>query len=513
MARLTPERLAELRGDNGRRWPWHAEEAAEILGHIDALEEEIANLTANRDDLEKHGLAAIAEREGLIKALGFKDFEDRGGRFLSRVYIRGEWAIRAGAYGGWVASLGAKAVEFQTLEEALAHPLADEAAKAQKEIARLRDLEKHEPADVAQREALVQLLQDAEDTKAAGWEELGGVAALLGYPRGESPDFGEVDVVEVRELARVIADRARAPIADRIMEAAAEAMRETVTTVESEQGDFLHAFRRAVYDAPTGDVSLSQAAAMLRDRDAAAKQAFDALELEMEARMKAERALDKISKIRDSIVGHQRVYFSEHVYPLVAALEEAGVHGVGYDAARPAVLTLHEQLKAAEERAEAAEAARVSAEKERDSRIEQTTASERAFIDLRVASEKERARLAAALMESEARADSAEKERARLGNALSSAIDAAKGAARMLEEEKRASHVAHGDAFRLQQERDDMRKARDEAEANHRDACDQGIKLARKLDTLVQALDLMMLNGGAVSYQVRDAMDAARKAE
>lgn len=41
-------------------------------------------------------------------------------------------------------------------------------------------------------------------------------------------------------------------------------------------------------------------------------------------------ALAKINAIRESIVAHQTVNFSEHVYPLVAALNEAGVKGMGY---------------------------------------------------------------------------------------------------------------------------------------------------------------------------------------
>jgi hypothetical protein len=48
---------------------------------------------------------------------------------------------------------------------------------------------------------------------------------------------------------------------------------------------------------------------------------------------KLEMALTKISAIRDSIVGYQNVGFSEHIYPLVAALEEAGFRGIGYEAA------------------------------------------------------------------------------------------------------------------------------------------------------------------------------------
>ena len=59
-------------------------------------------------------------------------------------------------------------------------------------------------------------------------------------------------------------------------------------------------------------------------------------------------ALLKIDAIRNSIVGCQTVNFSEHVYPLVAALEEAGFSGVGYDAARKNVGTLIERTTRAE---------------------------------------------------------------------------------------------------------------------------------------------------------------------
>lgn len=52
-------------------------------------------------------------------------------------------------------------------------------------------------------------------------------------------------------------------------------------------------------------------------------------------RVEAERdqlrkALEKINKIRNSIIAHQSCNFSEHVYPLVAALNEAGIEGMSY---------------------------------------------------------------------------------------------------------------------------------------------------------------------------------------
>lgn len=46
-------------------------------------------------------------------------------------------------------------------------------------------------------------------------------------------------------------------------------------------------------------------------------------------------ALTTINEIRNEIVGYQKVNWSAHIYPLVAALEEAGFAGEGYAEARP----------------------------------------------------------------------------------------------------------------------------------------------------------------------------------
>lgn len=68
------------------------------------------------------------------------------------------------------------------------------------------------------------------------------------------------------------------------------------------------------------------------------------------ARIKAlEAALAKIDAIRNSIIGHQSIGWSEHIYPLVAALEEGGFKGQGYDEAREEARTLHERIRALEE--------------------------------------------------------------------------------------------------------------------------------------------------------------------
>mgnify|MGYP003424225697 CR=1 FL=1 len=68
-------------------------------------------------------------------------------------------------------------------------------------------------------------------------------------------------------------------------------------------------------------------------------------------------ALDKINAIRNSIIGFQKINWSEHVYPLVAALDAAGIKGMPYDEAREKAQTLLQRAEAAEREAE--EAARV----------------------------------------------------------------------------------------------------------------------------------------------------------
>jgi len=60
-------------------------------------------------------------------------------------------------------------------------------------------------------------------------------------------------------------------------------------------------------------------------------------------------ALDKINDVRNSIIGTQSLNWSEHVYPLVAALEAAGFEGMGYPAARQYYGTLVERAVKAEE--------------------------------------------------------------------------------------------------------------------------------------------------------------------
>lgn len=55
-------------------------------------------------------------------------------------------------------------------------------------------------------------------------------------------------------------------------------------------------------------------------------------------------AMRTISGIRDSIIGAQAVNWSEHVYPLVAALDGAGFTGAGYEASRANLGTLLQRI-------------------------------------------------------------------------------------------------------------------------------------------------------------------------
>lgn len=49
---------------------------------------------------------------------------------------------------------------------------------------------------------------------------------------------------------------------------------------------------------------------------------------------KFKKALHKINDIRNSIIGYQKINWSAHIYPLVAALNEAGFEGEGYEKSR-----------------------------------------------------------------------------------------------------------------------------------------------------------------------------------
>jgi hypothetical protein len=60
---------------------------------------------------------------------------------------------------------------------------------------------------------------------------------------------------------------------------------------------------------------------------------------------KQEKSLLKINNIRNSIIGFQMISWSEHIYPLVAALNEAGIKGLHYPEAKKNNGTLKEKIK------------------------------------------------------------------------------------------------------------------------------------------------------------------------
>lgn len=64
------------------------------------------------------------------------------------------------------------------------------------------------------------------------------------------------------------------------------------------------------------------------------------------ARLK--EGLGKINEIRNSIVGFQSINWSEHIYPLVAALNEAGLEGMDYPHAKGHFGTMLERTNNAE---------------------------------------------------------------------------------------------------------------------------------------------------------------------
>lgn len=81
------------------------------------------------------------------------------------------------------------------------------------------------------------------------------------------------------------------------------------------------------------------------------------------ANLKSERdkykeALDRINDIRNSIIAHQTVNFSEHVYPLVKHLDAAGIKGMHYPDALAYYGSVTDRLVATVEKVASLEAER-----------------------------------------------------------------------------------------------------------------------------------------------------------
>ena len=96
----------------------------------------------------------------------------------------------------------------------------------------------------------------------------------------------------------------------------------------------------AAHDREQAEAIAAQGAARL-----AAEANRDRLAGEVE---RLRRALSQINAIRNSIVGFQAINWSEHIYPLVAALDEAGIEGLPYPKARENSGTLLAAVSAAE---------------------------------------------------------------------------------------------------------------------------------------------------------------------
>lgn len=88
----------------------------------------------------------------------------------------------------------------------------------------------------------------------------------------------------------------------------------------------------------------------LADKDRIMKSQQKELNRERERCGVLQTALAKINDIRNSIIGFQTVNWSEHIYPLVAALKAAGIDGMAYPEALKNTGTLVEQAKLAIER-------------------------------------------------------------------------------------------------------------------------------------------------------------------
>jgi len=82
-----------------------------------------------------------------------------------------------------------------------------------------------------------------------------------------------------------------------------------------------------------------------------------------------EGALKKINGIRDSIIGGQCFNWSEHAYPLVAALNEAGLEGLEYPEAKENLGTSMERIERMEAVVEAARKAMPVIEKMEDAHL------------------------------------------------------------------------------------------------------------------------------------------------
>jgi hypothetical protein len=121
------------------------------------------------------------------------------------------------------------------------------------------------------------------------------------------------------------------------------------------------------------------------DAERALTDAVDALAAAADRIDQCESALTKIDAIRNDIVGRQTIGWSAHVYPLVAALGDAGYPGEGYDVARAKAVALISEVKRLEKElaAERAKVATMEAEREivSEARAEVVTVEEQLAVE------------------------------------------------------------------------------------------------------------------------------------
>jgi len=121
-------------------------------------------------------------------------------------------------------------------------------------------------------------------------------------------------------------------------------------------GELDEAWRHYHYEPFVGDPLNPDDKERVRRHGEACKKAFRAGFLAARPAPTAEKGQDeknktallKINDIRNSIIGFQKINWSEHIYPLVAALDEAGIEGMGYPKAREYYGSLMERCNKAE---------------------------------------------------------------------------------------------------------------------------------------------------------------------
>ena len=110
---------------------------------------------------------------------------------------------------------------------------------------------------------------------------------------------------------------------------------------EARNADLINGLTAQVYHWKANHDAQVAAARLLRERvdmPVERVRAYDEL-------IALRKCTDRINEIRNSIVGFQTVNWSKHVYPLVAALDDAGIKGEGYEVSSEKATTILDDLK------------------------------------------------------------------------------------------------------------------------------------------------------------------------